>query len=73
MKYHESPKSATTCSLQFAFHYLMSTLPDTGIEMSMPSACPLLPDMLTVSSADGIDAKGTDFMSNGTSDGLIEY
>jgi len=51
----------------------MSKLPDKAVEMSMPSACPPLPDVFTISSGDGIDAKGTDFMSNGTSDGLIVY
>lgn len=39
----------------------------------MPSACPILPDGFKISSADGTAAKGTDFMSNGTSDGLIVY
>jgi hypothetical protein len=51
----------------------MSTLPDKAVEMSMPSVCPPLPDTFIMSSGDGIDAKGTDFMSNGTSDGLIVY
>jgi hypothetical protein len=51
----------------------MNELPDKALEISMPSACPPLPDVFTISSGDGTDAKGTDFMSNGTSDGLMVY